>query len=34
MLHIVPKKFYQANFTNKAMTASIYGHNFAVEFHR
>ena len=34
MLYIVPKTFDQANFENKAMTASVYGHNFAVKFQR
>ena len=34
MLYIVPKKFYRANFKNKAMIGSVYGHNFAVKFHR
>ena len=34
MLYIVSKTFYRANFRNKAMTASVYAHNFAVKFHR
>ena len=34
MLYIVPKTFYRANFKNRAMTASVDGHNFAVKFHR
>ena len=34
MLYIVPKKFYRDNFKNRAMTASVYGHNFAAKFHR
>ena len=34
MLSIVSKIFYLANFTNKTMTASVYGHNFAVKFQR
>ena len=34
MLYMVPKTFYQANSKNKAMTASVYGHNFAAKFHR
>ena len=32
MLYIVSKKFYRASFKNKAMTASVYGHNFATKF--
>ena len=32
MPRIAPKTFYRANFKNKAMTASVYGHNFAVNF--
>ena len=34
MLSVVPMTFYRANFRNKAMTASVYGHNFAIKFHR
>ena len=34
MLYIVSKTFYRANFRNKAMTAGVYGYNFAVKFHR
>ena len=34
MLYIVPKKFYRANFRDKATTASVHGQNFAVKFHR
>ena len=32
MPYIVCKTFYRANFKVKAMTASVYGHNFAVKF--
>ena len=34
MLKIVPKTIYRTNFKNKAITASVYGHDFAVKFHR
>ena len=34
MLYIVSKTFYRANFKNEAMTASVYGHDFAVKFQR
>ena len=34
MLYIVPKIFYRANLKSKAMAASIYGHNLAVNLHR
>ena len=34
MLHVVPKTYYRENVKNKAMTASVYGHNFAVKFDR
>ena len=33
MLYIVAKTFYRVNFKNKAMPASVYGHNFPVKFH-
>ena len=32
MLYIVSKTMYRANVKNKAMTANVYGHNFAVNF--
>ena len=32
MLYKVSKTFYRANYKNEAMTASVYGHNFAVNF--
>ena len=34
MLYIVSKTFYRANSKNEAMTASVYGHNFAAEFQK
>ena len=34
MLYRVFKTFGWANSKNKAMTASVYGHNFAVKFYR
>ena len=34
MLYIVSKTFYWTNLKDKAMTASVYGHNFAVKFQR
>ena len=34
MLYIASKKFYQENFKNNAMTASVYAHSFAVKFQR
>ena len=34
MLYPVSKTFYRASFEYKAMTASVYGHNFAAEFQK
>ena len=34
MLYIVSKTFYRANFKDKATTATVYGHHFAVKFQR